>query len=152
MWKIKNKEAVSPVIGVILMVAITVVLAAVLYVWVSGFMGGAGGGSVTLAMTNAGTSGNNITWSVVSTSSGGIKIADITWQITSTVGTVIGSGVCTATGIANGNFTWTDSAPADSRLSAGDTVVSDTGGSGDFYVIAIYGGSQVWKSGVTHVA
>ncbi|MCG2825273.1 MAG: type IV pilin N-terminal domain-containing protein [Thermoplasmatales archaeon] len=36
MWKIKNKEAVSPVIGVILMVAITVVLAAVLYVWVAG--------------------------------------------------------------------------------------------------------------------
>ncbi|MCG2826748.1 MAG: type IV pilin [Thermoplasmatales archaeon] len=36
MWKIKNKEAVSPVIGVILMVTITVVLATVLYVWVAG--------------------------------------------------------------------------------------------------------------------
>lgn len=35
---IKNKEAVSPVIGVILMVAITVLLAAVVYVWVVGFM------------------------------------------------------------------------------------------------------------------
>ena len=31
---IKNKEAVSPVIGVILMVAITVILAAVVYLWV----------------------------------------------------------------------------------------------------------------------
>lgn len=34
------EEAVSPVIAVILMVAITVVLAAVVYVWVSGFNGG----------------------------------------------------------------------------------------------------------------
>ncbi|MDI6708842.1 MAG: type IV pilin N-terminal domain-containing protein, partial [Candidatus Thermoplasmatota archaeon] len=48
--KIKEKEAVSPVIGVILMVAITVVLAAVLYVWVSGFMGGPSTGVTTLAM------------------------------------------------------------------------------------------------------
>jgi flagellin-like protein len=37
-WKIrKNREAVSPVIATILMVAITVVLAAVLYVMVMGF-------------------------------------------------------------------------------------------------------------------
>lgn len=34
-----NEEAVSPVIAVILMVAITVVLAAVLYVWASSFLG-----------------------------------------------------------------------------------------------------------------
>lgn len=33
----KKDEAVSPVIAVILMVAITVVLAAIVYVWVSGF-------------------------------------------------------------------------------------------------------------------
>lgn len=50
MWNIKNKEAVSPVIGVILMVAITVVLAAVLYVWVSGFMGGGGAMTPSMAM------------------------------------------------------------------------------------------------------
>lgn len=35
--KNSSDEAVSPVIAVILMVAITVVLAAVVYVWVSGF-------------------------------------------------------------------------------------------------------------------
>ncbi|HPD09254.1 MAG TPA: type IV pilin, partial [Methanomassiliicoccales archaeon] len=38
MWK-KNTKAVSPVIATILMVAITVVLAAVLYVMVMGFGG-----------------------------------------------------------------------------------------------------------------
>ena len=39
----RNKEGVSPVIATILMVAITVVLAAVLYVMVSGYMTGGGG-------------------------------------------------------------------------------------------------------------
>jgi flagellin-like protein len=43
MWKMrKNREAVSPVIATILMVAITVVLAAVLYVMVMGFGTGPG--------------------------------------------------------------------------------------------------------------
>ena len=37
---VKDEQAVSPVIAVILMVAITVVLAAVLYVWASSFLGG----------------------------------------------------------------------------------------------------------------
>ena len=38
---IKNDEdAVSPVIAVILMVAITVVMAAVLYAWLGGIIGG----------------------------------------------------------------------------------------------------------------
>ena len=37
---VNDEQAVSPVIAVILMVAITVVLAAVLYVWASSFLGG----------------------------------------------------------------------------------------------------------------
>ena len=53
-----DDEAVSPVIAVILMVAITVVLAATVYVWVSGF--GSGGGN-TPAHTMALTSGGAIT-------------------------------------------------------------------------------------------
>ena len=40
MWK--DMTGVSPIIAVILMVAITVVLAATIYVWVSGFGGGSG--------------------------------------------------------------------------------------------------------------
>ena len=39
----QNDEGVSPVIAVILMVAITVVLAATVYVWVSGFASDSGG-------------------------------------------------------------------------------------------------------------
>jgi flagellin-like protein len=55
MWK-KNTKAVSPVIATILMVAITVVLAAVLYVMVMGFGGSetAQAPAVTLSKTTMG--------------------------------------------------------------------------------------------------
>ena len=45
----KDDKGVSPVIAVILMVAITVVLAGVLYVWVSQFSTGSGGGAVKIS-------------------------------------------------------------------------------------------------------
>ena len=49
--RFKNKEAVSPVIGVILMVAITVLLAAVVYIWVSSLIGGGVKGSPVASYT-----------------------------------------------------------------------------------------------------
>jgi len=49
----KDEEAVSPVIATILMVAITVVLAAVLYVMVSGLIGGPGTSKPTVAFGSA---------------------------------------------------------------------------------------------------
>ncbi|MEW5936475.1 MAG: archaellin/type IV pilin N-terminal domain-containing protein [Candidatus Thermoplasmatota archaeon] len=59
----KQKEGVSPVIATILMVAITVVLAAVLYVMVSGYMGGGGGGEPYVTFS-APQSVNATTWAV----------------------------------------------------------------------------------------
>ena len=46
---VKDKAGVSPIIAIILMVAITVVLAATIYVWVSG-MGGGGGTKIALSL------------------------------------------------------------------------------------------------------
>ncbi|AGB04391.1 archaeal flagellin-like protein [Aciduliprofundum sp. MAR08-339] len=43
----KKEEGVSPVIATILMVAITVVLAATVWLMVSGYMGGTGGNQIT---------------------------------------------------------------------------------------------------------
>ena len=52
---LKEKAGVSPIIAIILMVAITVVLAATIYVWVSGFGGGgAQQQSVALQQTDHG--------------------------------------------------------------------------------------------------
>jgi len=47
---VKDKTGVSPIIAIILMVAITVVLAATIYVWVSG-MSKTGGGATALSAT-----------------------------------------------------------------------------------------------------
>lgn len=54
MWK--DVTGVSPIIAVILMVAITVVLAATIYVWVSGF---GGSGSSTPAISCSADNTNN---------------------------------------------------------------------------------------------
>jgi FlaG/FlaF family flagellin (archaellin) len=67
------------------MVAITVVLAAVLYVWVSGFMGG-GGQTPTISLGSPSvlaTWRGNITWSIVGVSRADIKWTDI--RLTATV-------------------------------------------------------------------
>ena len=55
MWKMrKDKSAVSPVIATILMVAITVVLAAVLYVMVMGFGGSTGSTAPAVTLQKSG--------------------------------------------------------------------------------------------------
>jgi len=80
MWK-KNNKAVSPVIATILMVAITVVLAAVLYVMVMGFGGDSGGQAPTASLTNSGNrlvlsiseSYENETGMALSYTAGGVK-------------------------------------------------------------------------------
>ncbi len=54
----KDENAVSPVIATILMVAITVVLAAVLYVMVSGLLTGPGGGPQTIGVSKTSNANN----------------------------------------------------------------------------------------------
>ncbi len=73
LWKMK-KDAVSPVIATILMVAITVVLAAVLYVMVMGFGGGGGQETPTITMTYQKTASLSYTFTVV-----GVTANDILW-------------------------------------------------------------------------
>jgi flagellin-like protein len=82
MWKIrKDKSAVSPVIATILMVAITVVLAAVLYVMVMGF--GGGNASTPTASLNVQkgldntTAASFYTISVLSISSNNVLYTDV---------------------------------------------------------------------------
>ena len=57
----RNEEAVSPVIATILMVAITVVLAGVLYVWASSLAEGNTDGDLTLYVFTAEDAGGTVT-------------------------------------------------------------------------------------------
>jgi len=78
----KDEAAVSPVIATILMVAITVVLAAVLYVMVSGLLTPTGQGPRVMGV-NIGTSGDGTNWTLLITSTpSGLTTAAVKLQIT----------------------------------------------------------------------
>ena len=87
----KNDEAVSPVIGVILMVAITVILAAVIAAFVFGMAG-----NISKTRTVAFTAAHPTSSSVVVTNMGGQDVGaltgvDITGDVEGTLGTTVGS-------------------------------------------------------------
>jgi len=128
MWK-KNNKAVSPVIATILMVAITVVLAAVLYVMVMGFGGDSGGQAPTASLTN---SGNRLVLSI----SESYNITSSTGSIWFTVdGTkVLFTGTNAGVGFID--------AGADGKVSTGDYFTEKVAGT---YLITV-----VWSSGGTN--
>ena len=116
--KIKNlwedKTGVSPIIAVILMVAITVVLAATIYVWVSGF-GGGGSQSISMAVTQEDPigDGSSVTFRVDSVSSG-TTYADL--EAKTTTGQTTYEGLETLVSIAG-----------DTLITAGDTFTINCG-------------------------
>lgn len=74
-----DDEAVSPVIAVILMVAITVVLAATVYVWVSGFGAQGSAPAKTLSLTSNGAIGSDSFKNyTVSSATPGMRWSDVT--------------------------------------------------------------------------
>jgi flagellin-like protein len=107
MWKTRRKtEAVSPVIATILMVAITVVLAAVLYVMVMGF--NSGGATPTIGLTKSSTAtANSYRVSILTVSSTTIKPTDLTTVVTRSSGaapTVTGWQMSGATYLGAGDY------------------------------------------------
>ncbi len=105
-WKIrKNSEAVSPVIATILMVAITVVLAAVLYVMVMGFNTGSGG-NATGALDANKVSATQYRVSLLSITQNNVRNDSVTLIVVPSTGTLtpipfihmIGSGATLGAG------------------------------------------------------
>ncbi len=76
----KDEEAVSPVIAVILMVAITVVLAAVLYVWAQSFAGDQSG--VTTIAWQVSVEGNNYIIEIIDVNSESLD--EVGWSVLNT--------------------------------------------------------------------
>jgi len=89
-WTLKKTEdGVSPVIATILMVAITVVLAAVLYVMVLGLTGTGTNAPPVFGM-NVGGDSNNYTWTVTAISGArSVLKSDIYVQLSNSTGFVI---------------------------------------------------------------
>jgi len=144
----RGRRGVSPIIATILLVAITVVLAAVLYVLISGLTSSTATAPISLAPTvfTTGTGGSGSTWYVavglnptaqISTSQFGLKVT--TTSTTYPIAAAAAPAGCTATGT-----------PA---YVAGTTC---TGVAGDWYavltnaagnIVSVYTGS--WSVAVT---
>jgi flagellin-like protein len=75
-WK-KRKEAVSPVIATIIMVAITVVLAAVLYVSIIGYSGSQNGYAPTISMTYRKVAIDSYSFTVAAVSKNDVRWSEI---------------------------------------------------------------------------
>jgi len=112
----KSRSAVSPVIATILMVAITVVLAAVLYVMVMG-MGGDSGATPSVALSKR-TGADAGTYEVYVLSVSGGEVAVKNAEIVVTGGTIAETDAWKLTGSGR---------TADDMLKAGDYFVVEPG-------------------------
>lgn len=130
----RRDDAVSPVIATILMVAITVVLAATVYVWMSGFSVDGEGAPKDVALTSDGalstSGGNNAqkTYTLVAATPGQ-RWSDIKLQLDGATMTYASALLSNAAPDANGYCVLTNagaceaSAAAAGTLDAGDRLV-----------------------------
>jgi len=103
----KKDKAVSAIIGTILIVAITVVLAATLYAVLGGFGGLIGKPTPTASMTvsSSGVGGASETYTLTFTSvSTNVSLTDVIVRVTVGSNTYSTSALATSSGIANVTF------------------------------------------------
>lgn len=132
-------EAVSAVIGVILMVAITVAIAATVYVYVSGMIGGTATKSSTLSMNtfSQDDSANQRIWLVSGIEGEAVSDSSYAWALLDTSG-VNASGV---------TFTFNE-VTGSGYVNAGDTFALNTTTDG-YYVFMLTDtatGQTIYKS------
>jgi len=91
-WRKNGRRGVSPIIATILLVAITVVLAAVLYILISGLTKGPGntplGTALAMGSPQAGTNGTANTYTIAITPSSGLTPASLSFQVLSSTGVI----------------------------------------------------------------
>lgn len=117
----EDEEAVSPVIAVILMVAITVVLAAILYVWASGFITG-GKDTPKGAIQSVGSDDQSYTVKVVEMNPP-VGVTGVGWFLYNQAGTTVENNygaVDEIYGLVEGNVTFHDN-DRDGKVSPDDT-------------------------------
>ncbi len=168
MYKNDDDKAVSPVIAIILMVAITVVLAGVLYVWVIGFRGEGGDEpKINGQFSNTQKGDNyNFTWKVAASSGQDVKISNLEIQIQDDTGTPVAKAnfgdVSDISGSDIYNYYHIDTSDGDKhnisikdndndeKLTTGDLVVIDPVGSDEwvtgYKVVFKYQGTQFYET------
>lgn len=129
-------EAVSPVIAVILMVAITVVLAATVYVWVSGFGAQSGNPSKTLSMTSSSALTGGIKTYTISSGTSGMRWSDLTFLVNGVARTFdAGAATCPSTPSATTTYLacagTTIESSSNNVMTAGKTVAFSGVNAGD---------------------
>ncbi len=115
-----EEEAVSAVIGVILMVAITVAIAATVYVYVSGMIGGTSTKASTLSMNTFSfdDSAQQRIWLVSGIEGEAVSDSSYSWALLNSTGANASGATCTfnevtGTGYVNAGDTFTIIAPSD---------------------------------------
>jgi flagellin-like protein len=130
-WRRKRQRGVSPIIATILLVAITVVLAAVLYILISGLTKGPGntplGSTLAVAPPKEAAKGTNNWYNFsVQSAGGGILLNNLNFQVQTSSGGIVvpgGSWTFTVLGLSGGSVaTYTPS--TGTWASGGTTSVS----------------------------
>ncbi len=130
----KDEEAVSPVIATILMVAITVVLAAVLYVMVSGLITGPGP-TKPLVTFGGITKVNTLTWTF-SVASASTAVAPSNYKLNFAIGQFTGTATNMGANGANTTVTVTGATPGSVGVKWTDLGGTGTVKGGDIFTIS----------------
>ncbi|MCJ2555797.1 MAG: type IV pilin [Candidatus Thermoplasmatota archaeon] len=135
----RNEKAVSPVIATILMVAITVVLAAVLYVMVSGLIGTGSSGAPTIDIMQKGVGIGEYELKVTPDRGVGYSSYEVSVLMDGTAWSgfpkALSAGLI-GSGPANENLTYTDVAGVDT-LTKGDFFTLEGLSSGSTYELLL---------------
>ncbi len=130
----KDEAAVSPVIATILMVAITVVLAAVLYVMVSGLITPVGGNKPLVTFSSV-TKVNAVTWTF-SVASAQPSVAQSNYKVNFGIGTNTGTVANMGANNANVTVSVTGATPSSVGVKWTDLGGTGTVKGGDIITIA----------------
>ena len=134
-----EEEAVSAVIGVILMVAITVAIAATVYVYVSGMIGGTATKSSTLSMNtfSQDDAAETRIWLVSGIEGEAVPDTSYAWSLLTDAGVNATNATCTFNEVTGAGY-----------VNAGDTftIVAPADGYYVFMLIDTSTGSTIYKS------
>jgi flagellin-like protein len=123
----RNRDGVSPVIATILMVAITVVLAAVLYVMVSGYMeGGAttpASGALTYVIGSSSPVIGNATFNLALGNPESPQLSEVSMKVLDPVGNIVGWANGSNPAGGNFNITWKHLTSDATHIKGGDRLV-----------------------------